>query len=217
MNPYRQAEPGFATQKGTKGMRLLDRVGAEEMVAHFLRTELHSSRFESTILELLARYGKDRALVETPNLHDPRENADRAELLGEYRGYGRDADVFHDFPDDMIWYRALLDRDDQQRVMYIDDAEFWNDFSGGSRLVCEAVRRIYAGEVPEEEAGWFWPVADALAQGQTFPELILVYNPTTEELVLLEGHVRMTGFLLRPQNLPEELPVLLGVSSHMKK
>ena len=56
-----------------------------------------------------------------------------------------------------------------------------------------------------------------MAQGQAFPELILAYNPTTEELVLLEGHVRMTGFLLRPENLPSELPVLLGVSPHMKK
>jgi hypothetical protein len=47
--------------------------------------------------------------------------------------------------------------------------------------------------------------------------LILLYNPRTEELVLLEGHVRMTGFLLRPDNLPSKLPVLLGVSPHIKK
>jgi len=187
------------------------------MVAHFLQTELSSSRFETKILGLLAKGGKARSIVDNPDLNDPIENAYGASLLGEWRGYGRDAEVFTDFPDDVVWYRALLDQADWERVMYIDDKEFWNDFSGGSRLVRDAVQRIYAGEAPAEEAAWFWPIADSLAGGQTFPDLILVYNPTSEELVLLEGHVRMTGFLLRPENLPSELPVLLGVSSHMKK
>jgi hypothetical protein len=198
-------------------MRLSQIISADEMVAHFLRTEIHSSRFESAILDLLAKDGKDRALVDSPDLHDPSENAYRAELLGKWRGYGRDADVFTGFPDDVVWYRAVLDRADWERVLYINDEDFWNEFSGGSRLVRDAVERIHAEEVPAEEAAWFWPIADALAQGRTFPELILVYNPTTQELVLLEGHVRMTGFLLRPENLPPELPVLLGVSPHMKK
>jgi hypothetical protein len=198
-------------------MRLLQPISADEMVAHFLQTEIRSLRFEDKILGLLAKDGEDRAIVESPDLHDPAENAYRAALLGEWRGYGRDAHIFQDLPDDVVWYRAALDRADGERVMYINDEEFWNEFSGGSRLVRDAVRRIYAGEIPAEEAAWFWPIADALAQGQTFPELILVYNPATEELVLLEGHVRMTGFLLRPENLPSELPVLLGVSPHMKK
>ena len=198
-------------------MRLLQSISANEMVAHFLQTELRSLRFGSTILGLLAKDGKDRTIVENPDLHDPAENAYRTTLLGEWRGYGRDADVFTDLPEDVVWYRAVLDRADWIRVMYINDEEFWNGFSGGSRLVRDAVQRIYAGEVPAEEAAWFWPIADALAQGQAFPELILVYNPVTEELVLLEGHVRMTGFLLRSENLPAELPVLLGVSPHMKK
>jgi hypothetical protein len=138
-------------------------------------------------------------------------------LLGEWRGYGRDADVFTGFSDDVVWYRAMLDRADRDRVMYIDDEEFWNEFSGGSRLVRDAVQRIYAEAVPAEEAAWFWPIAEALSQGQVFPELILTYNPVSEELVLLEGHVGMTGFLLRPENLPPELPVLLGVSANMRK
>ena len=198
-------------------MRLLETISADVMVAHFLKTELHSARFRSTLLSLLAKVGKDESIVDNPDLHNPAENAYRAALLGEYRGYGRDADVFGDFPDDVVWYRANLDRADWERVLYINDEEFWNDFSGGSRRVRDAVQRIYNREVPDEQAGWFWPIADALALGQTFPELILLYNPTTEELVLLEGHVRMTGFLLRPENLPTELPVLLGVSPHMKK
>jgi len=198
-------------------MRLLETICAEAMVAHFLKTEIHSTRFRSALLRLLARDGKAESVVDNPDLQDPAENAYRAELLGEFRGYRRNADVFQDFPDDVVWYRATLDRADRERVLYINDEEFWNDFSGGSRRVRDAVQRIYKREVPDEEAAWFWPIAEALAQGQSFPELILTYNPATEELVLLEGHVRMTGFLLRPENLPSELPILLGVSAQMKK
>ena len=136
-------------------MRLLQPISADEMVAHFLQTEIRSLRFEDTILGLLAKDGKDRTIVDNPDLHDPTENAYRATLLGKWRGYGRDAHICQDFPEDVVWYRAALDRADWERVMYINDTEFWNEFSGGSRLVRDAVQRIYAGEVPAEEADWF--------------------------------------------------------------
>src|SRR5258708_5573265 len=132
-------------------MRLSQPISADEMVAHFLQTEIRSLRFEDAILGLLAKDSKDRALVDSPDLQDPSENAYRAVLLGEWRGYGRDADVFTGFPDDVVWYRAVLDQADWERVMYINDEDFWNEFSGGSRLVRDAVQRIYAGEIPAEE------------------------------------------------------------------
>lgn len=198
-------------------MRLLETITADEMIAHFLKTEIHSTRFRPALLKLLASDGQEESIVDSPNLRDAAENAYRAALLGAFRGYGRNADVFTDLPDDVIWYRAKLDHADRERVRYIDDEEYWNDFSGGSRFVRDAVQRIQAGEAPDDQAAWFWAIADALEKGQIFPDLILLYNPTTEALVLLEGHVRMTGFLLRPENLPAELPVLLGVSANLSK
>jgi hypothetical protein len=46
--------------------------------------------------------------------------------------------------------------------------------------------------------GGFWYMADALAKGASFPELILVGADEHAPLVLLEGHVRLTAYFLQP-------------------
>jgi hypothetical protein len=46
-------------------------------------------------------------------------------------------------------------------------------------------------------------------------ELIAVTTPEREQLVLLEGHVRLTAHALFPDRVPEELELLLGMSDQM--
>ena len=75
-------------------MRFVQRIPEEAMVAHFLLTELHSVRFGAAIRGLLEQERLDVELVECPDLNNPSENVQRAELLGAFRGYGRNADVF---------------------------------------------------------------------------------------------------------------------------
>ena len=199
-------------------MRFAQPIPEEEMVAHFLLTELRSERFGKQIQRLLQRNRLNPKIIEQPDLKNPSENLHRANLLGEFRGYGRDAGVFKDLPDDVQWWRAFLSQADLQRVKYIND-DYWTEFSGGSRLVRDAAQRIVSGAMPEVAAGYL-SLARALEQGAQFPELILFYNPKVEELVVLEGHVRVTGYmlyLLLSQDTPLELPVLVGCSDRMKK
>src|SRR5690242_1567733 len=115
-------------------MRLVHPIAEAEMVAHFLHTELRSERFRAAIQRLLERKQLPPAIIEQPDLTDPSENCHRADLLGEWRGYGRDGDVFKDIPDDVQWWRAFLGTADLERVKYLNDV-YWIDFSGGSRLV----------------------------------------------------------------------------------
>ena len=61
-------------------MRHLEAVTEHEMVAHWLKSEMHSVRFEQGIATLLEREGQDRRIIEEPDLHDPEENGDRAWL-----------------------------------------------------------------------------------------------------------------------------------------
>src|SRR2546428_5215888 len=105
-------------------MRHLEVITEHEMVAHFLRTEIHSVRFEETILTLLRRDGKDRRLIDEPDLGDEEENAYRARLLGEWRGYKRHEGVFQCVPDDATWHRYALGREELARARYIDD-DYW--------------------------------------------------------------------------------------------
>ena len=198
-------------------MQHLHTIGEDEMVAVFLWTEVASTRFAPTILAILRRDGRARRIIDQPDLSNAADNAYRRHVLAEYRGYGRDADVFTDFPADVRWYRALATREDLARVRYIND-DYWTALSGGSRLVTDAVARIRQGiEVFGVGNGGFWYMADALAKGASFPELILVGADEHAPLVLLEGHVRLTAYFLRPECMPPSLSVIVGYAEGMVK
>jgi len=69
-------------------MRKLRDISEDEMIATFLQTEFHSSRFHQSIAELMQKDRIDPQVVEAPDLSSTRENALRRTLLGVYRGYG---------------------------------------------------------------------------------------------------------------------------------
>lgn len=198
-------------------MQHLHSIDEDEMVAVFLQTEIASSRFRPTILELLRRDGRAARIVERPDLASAEENAYRRHLLGEHRGYRRNADVFTAMPTDVRWYRAVITKEELAQVRYLDD-DYWSELSGGSRLAVDAAARIPRGiEAFGVGNGGFWYLADALAAGASFPALILVGADERAPLVVLEGHARLTAYALRPDCLPPMLPVLVGYAPEMVK
>src|SRR5579871_3678753 len=100
-------------------MKIIASVPVEVMIATFLQAEVNSPRFRDSLLRLLVRDHQDRRSLERPDVNSATENAYRAHLLGEWRGYGQNADVFTDLPDDTHWVRAVLDRSDLEQVKYI--------------------------------------------------------------------------------------------------
>jgi hypothetical protein len=191
-------------------MQHLEPIPAAEMVATFLQAELASPRFEPSILAKLERDGRDRSVIEEPDLSNPADNAYRAQVLGELRGYGRDQDVFQDVPADVRWYRAWATKDDLAQVRYID-YDYWTELSGGTRLAMDAAERIRQGiEAFRVGNGAYWYLAEALKAGATFPELILVGSNEGGPHVLLEGHTRLTAYFLAPECIPPLLPVIVG-------
>ena len=84
------------------------------------------------------------------------------------------------------------------------------DLSGGTRRPADAIARMRPEwDVPEDEIR---EIADAVARGSMPPEIVVIGVPPGRGLVVLEGHVRLTGLLLRPKLLPSEVKVLLGTS-----
>jgi len=192
-------------------------ISEDEMVAVFLQTEIASTRFESRLLAILQRDGQDRRLLDRPNVEDDGENAYRALVLGEHRGYRRDADVFTGMRNDVRWFRGRLTREEVAQLRYID-YDYWTELSGGTRRVADGAARVRQGiEVFGVGNGAYWYLADALRAGATFPEPILVGTDEWSPLVVLEGHVRLTAYLLRPEYLPATLPILVGLSPQMGK
>ena len=176
------------------------------MVATFLLGELDSERFGPGI-----RAEIDEPLLLEPDLEDEEQNALRSAALEATRAYERRDGLFHGFPDDVRWERVALTPDEVLSLRYIQYS-FWNELSGGSRRPLDAAARIrngivVFGRLPTEG---FLTVAASLSVA-AMPELIVV-GGVGDKLVVLEGHVRLTAFALRPELLPPELEVLLGRS-----
>jgi hypothetical protein len=196
-------------------MRRLRPSSEAEMVALFLRTELTSVRFRDKLRALLEREGLPERMITAPDLDNVAENQGRLRLLTQHPDYR--ADYFDGFPDDVCWQWMAITPAELARVRYIE-YDYWDELSGGTRLAVDAASRIRAGVapfgVPNDGA---LGMAQAVAGGARFPPLILVTTGPGGDLVVLEGHVRLTAFMLARDRLPLELEVLVGSSPTMTR
>ncbi len=193
-------------------MYLVADITEHEMVATFLRTEITSERFRHKIVRLLQRDAVSAAVIEHPDVTNPEENAYRIRLLGEFRGYGQNRDMFEQFPSHVTWQRVALTPAELLQAKYID-YDYWNELSNGTRSPLEAAKTIRAGRtIFGVSNDPFLRTADALRQGAVFPELILVRAAADRPMVVLEGHFRLTVYALVPELIPSNVTVLLGTS-----
>jgi hypothetical protein len=196
-------------------MRRLRSSSEAEMVALFLRTELPAARFRDTLQALLDQAGLTERIVTAPNLDDPGENQAREQLLTQHRGYATRTGLFDGFPRDVCWDWMAMTPAELATVRYVD-YDYWVELSGGTRLPADAAPRIRAGVAPfGVSSDWALGMAQAFADGAQFPPLILVTASSFQNMVVLEGHVRLTAYMLRPDRLPPELEVLVGSSPSM--
>ncbi len=196
-------------------MRKIGAIKEDEMIAAFLYAELHSPRFKEKVETYLRQYAVDRRLIQAPDLHDEQENAMRRAILGAYRDYGQGWGYFEGFPEQLRWERIGLTRQEVEQVKYIE-YDYWVELSGGSRLARDGARRALAGiDVFGLSSKYFVDIAKALRQGAQFPTLIFVGRDEESSFVVLEGHTRLTAYLIAPECLPAELEVIVGFSEQI--
>ena len=199
------------------GMRRLRPSNEAEMVALFLRTELPAARFRDTLRALLARHGLPESVITDPDLDNDAQNQARLRLLTAHREYGTRTGLFEGFPDDVSWQWMALTPAELATVRYID-YDYWVELSGDTRLAVDAVPRIRAGVAPfGVPSDWALGMAREVARGARFPPLILVTTGPGDDLVVLEGHARLTAYMLARDQLPPELEVLVGSSPAMPR
>ncbi|MFF1909627.1 hypothetical protein [Kitasatospora sp. NPDC058218] len=193
-------------------VQVLGMSSEDEMVACFLNGELSSRRFGQNLRSHLAAAGQAERLLTHPDLSDAGANFARRALLAATRGYGENRDLFENFPTQVAWTRALLSADEAAGVRYLDYS-YWVELSGGSRRPTDAAARIRAGlrafDVPNEP---FVDSARAFIGGERFPPLILV-GERRDNLVCLEGHLRLTAYAL--VGFPTDVECLIGTASAM--
>ena len=184
------------------------------MIAVFIAAEAGSARYGPRIRELLAGLGQPHGIAEHPDTGNATANAARRRVLAAYRGYPA-GDVFTGLPADISWHHAALTPAELATVRYLD-YDYWTDFSGGSRLAADGARRL--GPLSRLPPGAIYrQVAENLRDGKLPPPVILLSEPGLANLIVIEGHKRITGLLLCPQWLPAELQVLLGITARHRK
>jgi hypothetical protein len=196
-------------------MKSIALIPEAEMVVAFLQAEIKSPRMQHRIIPVLQRDGIDPRIIDHPDLSDPHENAYRARVLGESRGYKRNFRLFKHFPDHIHWERVCLDQDDLQRAKYIN-YPYWVHLSHGSRKVIEAAEYVRKGvEVDGQSNRVFWNIANVIMHGIRLPEVIFVSATRGTDLILLEGSHRTTSYLLVSEYMSGQLHAIVGFSPNI--
>lgn len=195
-------------------MKLLKTVPEAVMVAAFLKAEISSVRFSDDLKSTMEKLGIAEKIVVNPNLQDEHENQLRARLLGDYRGYKQHREIFQNFPDDLVWYRAELTRQEIGKLRYVDYS-YWNELTDHTHLVKDAVKNIQKGKIIFNVShDRFWAVTEQIKRGgHDFEPMILWGNDANSPLEILEGHLRATAFGLAGDKAPENISVIVGLQS----
>ena len=152
------------------------------------------------------------SLLEEPDITRAADNELRAGVLARFRGYGEDRDLFEGYPASIAWHWILLDRHELSRIKYVDYS-YWNLLSGGLRRPIDAARTIRDGtEIYGVSNQPFLEGAEAVRHGTVFEAPILVAPDPDGDLVILEGHGRMTVYALAGEDAPDVIRALLGIS-----
>ena len=197
-------------------MRIVRTASEAEVVATFLRAELDSARWGERLLAFLREDGVDPSVVSRPNLGDPQESAYREALLDRHRGWLRRERLFDGLPRHIDWSRVALKPAEVLAIRYIN-WDWWLELSGGTRQPLDAARRIRRNEVGDVTAESHEPIAARLQSPEPPPELIALALPNDSQLVVVEGHLRLTAYALYPAYLPDELEIFLGIADRMDR
>ncbi len=127
-------------------MELLSQIPESAMVATYLKAELASERFAGELKNAMQRQNTSERVIVEPDLQNDQENELRANILGDYRGYKQNREMFTDFPDNLFWYDSQLSRDEISNLHYVDYS-YWNELSDHTHLVKDAVKNIQQGKI----------------------------------------------------------------------
>lgn len=180
-----------------------------EMILTFLRGEYGSDRFSEELKQAMDALNAPESLLTAPDLQNAAENALRKNLMGEFRGYGQERELFERFPRSISWQLCRFDESDLEYIQYIDYS-YWNELSLNTRSPLRAAEPIRQGvKIYGQSTEGFLRAAEYLEAGGAFPPLILLTYDFSR-LVAVEGHLRLTAYALIPRHF-QDVEALVGV------
>ena len=141
----------------------------------------------------------DEQLILSADLGNEDENVLRKELLGEFRGYGRNKELFENFPLQIEWSVCSFSEVDLDKIRYIDYS-YWNELSAETRSPLTAADAIRKGvTIYGQSTEGFLQAAKYIENGGRFQNMIFL-TADFKSFVIVEGHLRMTAYALTPKH-----------------
>jgi hypothetical protein len=148
------------------------------------------------------------------------ENDRRRGALKTARGWRTGTGLFNGFPARFRWQYGVLDRDELERVRYIEYS-YWIELSGGTRRPREVPAALRSGEFPQwmHDVGTDWcaEFATTLRSTRSLGDLIIVGTPDLDRLVALEGHARLTALFVAGLEAEIEVRAFVGTSEQIEE
>lgn len=179
-------------------MNVLRASSEDEMISEFLKAEYRSERFSENIKKAMRELLLDESIILSVNLNNTYENIARKRLLGEFRGYGLNRELFENFPNEIQWSLCNFVSCDLNNIRYIDYS-YWNELSKGTHSPLAAAQSILNGiEIYGQSNAGFVKASEYIRSGGKFPRPILLTSDF-EHFVIVEGHLRITAYALSPK------------------
>ena len=189
-------------------MEIIRKSSEAEMISEFLKAEFTSERFWEQLAESMERLGITKNLITNADLNVETENALRKKLLGNFRGYGEERELFERFPKVSEWNLCKFSGNDLEHIRYIDYS-YWNELSAGTKKPLAAAETIRSGmEIFGVSNEGFLRAAEYIKRGGTFPRLFFLTSDYVN-FVIVEGHQRMTAYALVPECF-RDVEVIVG-------
>lgn len=193
-------------------MKILRESSENEMILEFLKAESTSERFSEKLEKAMVDLGFDEEIITKADLQSNLQNVQRKKLLGAFRGYGEDRELFERFPKEFTeWNLCSFSASDFENIRYIDYS-YWNELSAGTRKPLAAAETIRRGvRIFEVSNEGFLRAAEYIKDGGTFPKPFFI-TADYETFVIVEGHQRMTAYALVPKYF-DKVEVIVGKCS----
>ena len=186
-------------------IRLVRRVGEDEVIAEFLRSDFSNPAFK----EYQTSMGQ---IVAKPNLDNPVENAKRRALL-----FLRHLALWKEIPPGTQWYEIEINEPDLEHIRVFPRAQ-WRKLGRGSFSVMEVVENLHARRNVLEAS--FLSKIDSIGDqlGREAPALgavILIGLDENKPLAVLDGNHRLVAAILADPRCLQKLKFMCGLSPKM--
>ena len=186
------------------------RITESEFVAEFLRAEFQSPRHRVPMRIVLEHLKLDEQLLLTPDPRDPAQNRQRTQFLSLYKGYRRDEALFKGFPARVEWWEAALPKACLGIVETLNDPDIVR-LLGGHRRLTDAARYLSGSAAADDP--WLEIIFDKLKSKRAYRPILV--GGSLERLVILDGHARLWSYALAGDDVPDELDILVGLSTQI--